>query len=74
MAFLNTDNLSFANETVNGNSFHNEGESKIIKLVSEITERERKITITIYVIYLSMLSNVLSILLHLLFYTIASTI
>lgn len=33
VAFLNTDNLSFTNETINGNSFHNEGESKIIKLV-----------------------------------------
>lgn len=45
MAFLNTDNLSFANETVNGNSFHNEGESKIIKLVRDSDVIETEITI-----------------------------
>lgn len=33
MAFLNTDKLSNAHEVLNGNSFHNEGEAEIIKLI-----------------------------------------
>lgn len=35
MAFLNTDGLLKAHEVVNGNSFHNEGEAEIIKLIVE---------------------------------------
>lgn len=33
VAFLNTDQIEQAHEVINGNSFHNEGEAKIINTV-----------------------------------------
>lgn len=48
VAFLNTDKVSFAHETINGNSFHNEGESKIIKLVRETDDDDIIISKILY--------------------------